>query len=175
MLLPIFISIKWFSLASTNRTHTRGISPNWTVGGKISDISEFILVDQLEQPASIICICSKAALATLGSYRPFLSISDWPQLTPHDLWPYQCITFRSEVFPSKFGRHKVFLSNLTPSCPLHDLRPQHCTTLWSGILPIKFDSHRAFLSNFTPNWPRLTPVWHVTPALQYTLLRGSCY
>ena len=33
----------------------------------------------------------------------------------------------------------------------------------------------AFLRNLTCGWPRLTPAWPLTPAMSYTLIRGSSY
>ena len=114
-------------------------------------------------------MCCKAGLATFGGYRLFKQFDVW--LTPHGLWPQQCINFWSGVLPTKFGSHRAFLSNLTPvdaSWPLHDLWPHHCTTLRSGVPPTKFGSHRAFPCNLTPAWPPLTPSWPSTPSMHYT-------
>ena len=49
-------------------------------------------------------------------FDPRLTLADpsWPL---HELWIHQCITLLSEVFPAKFGAHRVFL-NLTSGWPL---------------------------------------------------------
>ena len=73
------------------------------------------------------------------------------------------------------GIFKEFDPQVDPGWPVHDLWPQQCITLWSGILPTKFGGHRAFLSNVTPGWPRITPAWPLTPAMHYTLVRGSSH
>ena len=50
-------------------------------------------------PVSI--ICSKVTLGTFSGYGHLSYLtSDWPQLTPQDFWPQQCITPWSEVFPT---------------------------------------------------------------------------
>ena len=52
-------------------------------------------------------------------------------------------------------------------CPAWPLT-QWCATLWSEV-----GGHREFLRNLPSGWPRLTPVWPLTPAMSYTLIRGS--
>ena len=103
-----------------------------------------------------------------------------------DLWltlADPCMTFDASnalrsgqgFFPPKFGGHRAMLSKLTPTWPLHEIRPQQCITLWSGVLPTKFGGHRALLRKLTPTWPQLTPTWPLTPAMHYTLVRGSSH
>ena len=87
----------------------------------------------------------------------------WPNLVwpMEDLWPKQCITFRSRVVSTKVGSHIAFLSSLISGWPgwplpwpltptinftlvmgssywlgwhLNDLWTQRCITLWSGAL-----------------------------------------
>ena len=84
----------------------------------------------------------------------------------------------SGVLSTKFGGHRAFLSNLTPTWPwLTPTWPltQQCITLWSGVLPTKFGGHRALLSKLTPTWLQLTQAWPLTPAMHYALVWGSFY
>ena len=100
-------------------------------------------------------------------------IAIWPLFDPgwplHDLCPQQCIMLWSGVLPIIFGSHRAFLSNLTSGWP----QLTQCITLWSEVLPFKFGSRKAFLSNLPCGWPRMTPAWPLTPAMHYTLVRGS--
>ena len=45
----------------------------------------------------------------------------WPLVDPRwhldDLWPQQWVTLWSRVVPTKFGGHRIFLSNLTSGWP----------------------------------------------------------
>ena len=85
---------------------------------------------------------------------------------------------RSEIIPTKFGHHMAFLNNMTPiylGWPLHDLWPRQSIILQSSVLLTKFGCLKIFLSNLTPDWPRLTPVWPLTPAVHYTSIRGHSY
>ena len=47
--------------------------------------------------------------------------------------------------------------------------------LWSRVLLTKFSGHRVYLSKLTLTWPQLTPTWPLTPAMHYTLVRGSSH
>ena len=97
----------------------------------------------------------------------------WPQ---HNLWPRNELHFDQGFFlPNLMAiRHFSAIWNLVdPGWPLHDLWPQQCITLWSGVLLTKFGGHRALLGKLTPTWPQLTSSWPSTPAMHYTLIRGS--
>ena len=116
-------------------------------------------------------------LPIFGGHRAFLRnlTSGWPWLTR--AWPLTlAIHYALVMGPS----HQIWwpqgiVKQLDPSWPLHDLWPQQCITLWSVILPTKFGGHRAFLSNLTPGWPLMTPAWPLTPAMHFTLARGSSH
>ena len=56
----------------------------------------------------------------------------------------------------------------------HDLWSHQWITLCAGVLSTKFGGHRGLLSNMTSGWP-LIPIWPLTPAMHYTLVRGSSY
>ena len=60
-----------------------------------------------------------------------------------------------------------------PRWPLLDRWPQQYITLWPEVLSTKSGGHRAFLSNLASGWLLLTPAWPSTPAMHYTLVRGS--
>ena len=50
-------------------------------------------------------------LPNFGSHRVFLNTLTI-RLTLYNLWPQQCITLQSWVFPTKFGNHRPFLRQL---------------------------------------------------------------
>ena len=47
--------------------------------------------------------------------------------------------------------------------------------LRSRVLLTKFGGHRVYLSKLAPTWPQVTPTWPLTPAMHYTLVRGSSH
>ena len=127
--------------------------------------------------------------------------ANWPLLDPswplHDLWPQQCIMLWSAVLPTKFGGHRHIPWLLTRSIyfSIHCKgRPRFASIALSGrpIIFLLYFFSLAFimfflliwwwineleleleLSNLTPGWPQMTPAWPLTPAMHYTLVRGS--
>ena len=72
----------------------------------------------------------------------------------------------------------AFLSNCPlndPLLPLHDFKPSDALHSGLGFFSIKFGGHRTFLKYLTSGWPRLDPFRPLTPAMSYTLIRGSFY
>ena len=91
----------------------------------------------------------------------------------YDLWPHERTSLWSRVLPTKFCRHRAFLSNFTRGWLR--LTPEMHYTFWSGVLPIKFGCHMAFLKQFdirmTFDWSHFekltTNVWaHSLPPYQ---------
>ena len=120
---------------------------------------------------------------TAPSYLTYLFINCDPQ---------QCTTLWSGALLTKFGSPWAFLRQIDPwmtfdprwgrfeNMPTNLVGPsptpmptQQCIKLWPGVLPTKFGDHRTLLSILTPDWPQLTPTWPSTPAMHYTLVRGS--
>ena len=64
---------------------------------------------------------------------------------------------------------------MTPYYPCMTFKPSDALHSGLGFFPTKVGGHRAFLRYFTSGWTRLTPAWPFTPAMSYTLIRGSSY
>ena len=96
----------------------------------------------------------------------FYAIALWS--TPY----YPCINFKpSNVLHCSQGfllPNLVAIGDFLTIWPLVD-------SGWPQLTPTEFGGHRAFLKNATSGWPRLTPAWPLTPAMSYTLIRGSSY
>ena len=107
------------------------------------------------------------------------SFTIWPLVDPgwplHDFRPQQCTTFWSGVLPTKFGAHREFLSNLTPSW-------RRLTPAWPSTTAMHYSSDKgSFYQTWCPlgvpeqfdSW--LIPAWPLTPAMLYSSVSGSSY
>ena len=128
-------------------------------------------------PQQCITLWSGVLPTKFGGHRALLS-----KLTPADPYmtfdPNNALHSGQEFLPSNLVAIGHCWANwplFDPSWPLHDIWPQQYIMLWSGVLLTKFGGHRVYLSKLTPTWPQLTPTWPLTPAMHYTLVRGSSH
>ena len=76
----------------------------------------------------------------------------------------------SGVLPTKFGGNRAFLSKLTLPDPFMTFDPSNALRFGQGFFPPNLVA-TGISMQLTPGWPQLTPAWHLTPAMHYTLVR----